>query len=503
MRELKYFPEPLLHFKHGEKVEDPRDGLTLFGPLDELKPAGIRSAVIGTKAGIERFARWHASLSLPVYGTKRSEARPFFPGFETVFRTKWQLDSHLFFEIDEHRLLNAIRLDDKHQRVYEAVNIYLERILKARREEEVNPDVWCIVIPDEVRKYCRPRSFVEQVQRVKAESRLDPAYAKSLQLEPSLFADENELAKAYHYEVNFRNQLKARLLELGSPIQVVRESTIAPLDFVDRFGQPTRDLLPMLSDVAWHLSTAVFYKSGGRPWKIAGVRPGVCYIGIVFKQDERSQDPRTACCAAQMFLDSGDGVVFKGDVGPWFSPKRGDFHLSRQAAQALVAQAIGAYVERVKDYPRELFLHARTRFDDDEWRGFSEAVSDSTNLVGIRIKDLHDLRLYTWHDRAILRGLAHYVDDRSAYLWTRGLIPRLRTYPGREVPKPLEILVTHGNCSLDVVLADVLALTKLNYNACRLADGFPVTLKFANAVGEILTAGPVSHTPPLPFKYYI
>jgi hypothetical protein len=54
-----------------------------------------------------------------------------------------------------------------------------------------------------------------------------------------------------------------------------------------------------------------------------------------------------------------------------------------------------------------------------------------------------------------------------------------------------------------VVLTDVLALTKLNYNACIYADGLPVTLKFANAVGEILTAGPVQGTPPLPFKHYI
>jgi hypothetical protein len=54
-------------------------------------------------------------------------------------------------------------------------------------------------------------------------------------------------------------------------------------------------------------------------------------------------------------------------------------------------------------------------------------------------------------------------------------------------------------------MADVLALTKLNYNSCTYGDGKPVTLKFANAVGEILTAGPTSlgSGPPLPFKYYI
>ena len=35
------------------------------------------------------------------------------------------------------------------------------------------------------------------------------------------------------------------------------------------------------------------------------------------------------------------------------------------------------------------------------------------------------------------------------------------------------------------------------------ADGPPVTLKFADVVGEILTAGPLETIPPLSFKFYI
>jgi hypothetical protein len=55
---------------------------------------------------------------------------------------------------------------------------------------------------------------------------------------------------------------------------------------------------------------------------------------------------------------------------------------------------------------------------------------------------------------------------------------------------------------MPTVLQDVLALTKLNYNAFAYGDGEPVTLKFADAVSEILTAGPVSGAP-LPFHLYI
>lgn len=48
-------------------------------------------------------------------------------------------------------------------------------------------------------------------------------------------------------------------------------------------------------------------------------------------------------------------------------------------------------------------------------------------------------------------------------------------------------------------------MTKLNYSTYDFADGLPVTLKFADTVGEILTSAPTKKVDvlPLPFKYYI
>ena len=55
MKDLIHIPEPRLLFRHDQTVEDPPDGLTLFGPLDESKPYGIRAGVIGTETGIKSF----------------------------------------------------------------------------------------------------------------------------------------------------------------------------------------------------------------------------------------------------------------------------------------------------------------------------------------------------------------------------------------------------------------------------------------------------------------
>ena len=502
MDKLIRLPEPTLLFGYNQAMEDPRDGLTLFGPLDEGKPYGVRAGVIGGRQGIERFKRWAQDIQRPISSKPPYPFRPPFPGFEAAFGIPFDIKPRVEIEIPDKELNDALFLDDKFQRVFNTVEIYSKRIIKHIKEEDVKIDIWFIIIPDDVHRYCRPQSTVAADLRVKAEGKMSLKRARSFQDTPSMFEDENVDAIPYQYEVNFHNQLKARLLEHEALTQVIRETTIAPDDFKNAKGYRIRKV-DAPSTIAWNLLTAAFYKTGGRPWKLNGIRDGVCYIGLVFKQDERSADPRSACCAAQMFLDSGDGIVFKGDVGPWYNPKRGDYHLKYKAARELVQTAVKTYMEKWGESPKELFLHGKVRFDGEEWRGFSDAVGTSTNVVGIRIRDDKDLKLYRKGKYPILRGLAYVRDERTAFLWTKGFAPRLQSWIGKEVPKPLLIDVNRGNADINTVLSDIMALTKLNYNSCMLADGMPVTLRFAEAVGEILTAGPIKGIPPLPFKHYI
>ncbi|HEY6970918.1 MAG TPA: hypothetical protein VJA94_17040, partial [Candidatus Angelobacter sp.] len=254
-----------------------------------------------------------------------------------------------------------------------------------------------------------------------------------------------------------------------------------------------------------NISNSSFYKAGGRPWKLAFVRPGVCYLGLVFKRDDRDGDPKNACCAAQMFLDSGDGVVFRGAVGPWYSEVDHSFHLSYAAAKDLVQLAISSYKKASfgEKPPSELFIHGKITFGDEEWNGIVDAAGTATKVVGVKIRKGFGLKLYTRKIYPVLRGIAYVDRPVSGSLWTVGFTPRLQTYLGKESPNPINIEVCRGEADLGVVLSDIMSLTKLNYNACIFADGQPVTLRFADAVGEILTAGPPPGSSPLPFKYYI
>lgn len=94
-------------------------------------------------------------------------------------------------------------------------------------------------------------------------------------------------------------------------------------------------------------------------------------------------------------------------------------------------------------------------------------------------------------------------NPRSGFLWTSGFKPRLGTYDGSEIPLPLQIDIQHGYEDLATVTRDIFALTKLNYNACRLGEAEPVTIRYYDAVGEILVSNPKirQHSPK--FKFYI
>ena len=241
------------------------------------------------------------------------------------------------------------------------------------------------------------------------------------------------------------------------------------------------------------------------PWKLSGVRPGVCYVGLVYKN--LPNDPNDhACCAAQMFLSEGDGVVFRGANGPWKTAEY-EYHLRPPAAKNLIAKVLETYIEKHKVPPEELFIHGQTSFNDEEWRAFEDAVPTETNVVGVRIKTTSgETKLFRDGDYPVLRGTALILDEKNANLWTMGYVPQLDTYIGPETPNPLFITVLRSKQrmpELKTVLNDIMGLTKINYNSCNFNDGLPVTVRFANMVGEVLTMGSAKGTERQPFKYYV
>lgn len=122
----------------------------------------------------------------------------------------------------------------------------------------------------------------------------------------------------------------------------------------------------------------------------------------------------------------------------------------------------------------------------------------------MQISDAKDaLKLFRPGKYPVLRGTALLLSDTEAYLWTSGYAPRLDTYIGPETPNPVHVKVQRGTCPLKTVLEDVMSLTKINFNSCLHNDRLPVTIRFADAVGEVILAAPQTSEPKLAFKFYI
>lgn len=510
---LKNLQEPLLEFRFGERLAYPRDGLLLFGPVDgKIQPRPIHYGVIGTVRSLQHFGNWAQSVShlidvpLPGPRSKSFESHHVpFPGFSEAFHASWtSTPAYTISDIDEQELSRVLHIGNRHEAIKAAVSMFVDRLVTEINRIEDPPAFWFVVLPEFVYELGLPKSTVAKAEREKGEILTTKQQAQELEVQPSLFGVAEEEAKVYQYATNFRRQLKARLLDHRIVTQIVRETTLAPGAFLKADGKTPKRRVEDPATIAWKLCTGAYYKAGGRPWQLADVRPGVCYVGLVYKKTSLTKEDRQACCAAQMFLSNGDGVVFRGALGPWYQPDSKQYHLSEEAAHNLATTVLNEYRRNEGKDPSELFIHAKSAFTDEEWQGFAKACSGRTNVVGVQIADAWDgMKLFRPGSYPVIRGTAVVTGERSAFLWTAGFVPRLDTYMGPETPNPILVRVRRGDAKLGTVLGDVLALTKINFNSCLFNDRLPVTIRFADAIGDILVAAPVVTEPRLPFKFYI
>lgn len=500
---LTVLEEPFLEFRYGQKVINPKVGLTIFGPQDtdaRSHPKNISYGAVGTKKGIELANNFFKRVQSVIISKTLSENPrlwPVFPGFQAVFHSFLPDKPTRSHEIDSEQLIAASTNLDPNKRAFDVVNKYLEGIKQIKKADDPIHVVICIV-PDIVYQNCRPKSYLKEgigekvpskVRRERADGQID--LFRTFDLTP------------YKYSVDFRRQLKARAMEEGieQPIQILLESTLNDDEPTTRFDPLGKS---PLSDRAWNICTTLFYKAGGKPWRLSSARDGVCYVGIVFRKTDPTAAEKTACCAAQMFLDDGDGVVIRGETGPWYSPKNGQFHLTRKAANELLTKVLSTYTDLEGKPLREIFLHYRAFIGVKEFEGFRSACPSGANLFCVRIRqEPRDIRLYREGRMPTLRGSFLELTPRRGYLWTSGYKASLGTYDGWEIPVPLRIDLQYGNADITQIARDILGLTKLNYNECKYGDSNPVTIGFSDAVGEILVSNPTVRNPSPKFKYYI
>ncbi|MEH6696886.1 MAG: hypothetical protein V7675_17745, partial [Hyphomonas sp.] len=481
---ILHIPEPDLSFGYGQSTDHPKDGLFLFGPhRPETIRRQITVGVVGTEDGLGYFRDWArramAEIAVPAPGKKDKENRLHisnFPGLEAAFGIVIDPSDFIEYVVSADAIDQSTSTENHHEAVSQTVDLFLDAVEIHDQNEERSVDVWVFILPEVIFSRCTRlsrRAGVtlspgEYVRRQKARTNmplLDPIVDTSKE---DIFDDIPD----------FHRQVKARLLKRGFTSQLVRETTLAPDAFLNRAGFPLRGVQDPAT-IAWNLATGLYYKTQSEPpWKIANMRDSVCYVGLVFKN--LPNDPNQhACCAAQMFLSEGDGMIFRGANGPW-ATEEGEFHLKEDAAKDLIGKVLKTYMDKFGSYPKELFIHGRAGFSREEWSAFEEVAPPETNIIGVRIRTTSgQVKLFRDGKYPTLRGTALMIDDRNAFLWTSGYVARLDTYIGPETPNPLHITIlrsTGNTPELPTILADVMALTKINYNACDPAPRIPAMI---------------------------
>jgi hypothetical protein len=424
---------------------------------------------------------------------KRPFLYPHFPGFnsehpfqcELVFGDTWRE------RINPDDLQNALKIPNFFDRIKAVVDLYIKgiEILSSR---DPLPQVILCCIPQEVIDYCTVRvDQVGEIKRIKM-SRIERLAEKALsrgeqylfpEMDPNLGIEEEEGSHQ-----NLRRGIKAEAMQYGIPTQLVWSRTLRLSD--PDTPAPGAKKSQDIATRAWNFTTALYHKAGGSPWRLAQVEPGVCFIGISFYKEIWETNPKMRTSMAQAFTSAGDGYVLRGNSFEWDESKGRSPHLDQKSSAALMRDVIDLYKRQNREsLPSRIVVHKTSRFWEEELAGFKDACQYIPRKDFVAL-GRRGIQFYRTGDYPPVRGTYIKFSESDLLFYTVGYIPLLHSYAGARVPQPIEILEHFGDSPWNVVLEEILALTKMNWNTADFACSEPVTIAFSQRVGQILAELP-------------
>jgi hypothetical protein len=196
-------------------------------------------------------------------------------------------------------------------------------------------------------------------------------------------------------------------------------------------------------------------------------------------------------------------MVVRGNSFKWDTKKLGQPHLTEDAAFEIMADAIDTYKDHHNNqYPNRVVLHKTSRFWENERVGFLKACDNIPKHDFVSFSDGRDVFFYRNGEKAVLRGTCMHLGKESLLVYTKGYVPYQRGYLGPRVPRPLEIVQHHGDSSEDEIAQEMIALTRLDWNTTDYCCYWPITLKFARKVGDILGQVPRGRKIKQQYRFY-
>jgi hypothetical protein len=295
--------------------------------------------------------------------------------------------------------------------------------------------------------------------------------------------------KAYDVEsekFDLHDFVKAAAIPQGVATQFLEEDTLA-------HEQQCR--------VRWWLSLATYAKAMRSPWALDGLDKSSAYVGIGYSLRNRpGEDGNVILGCSHLYSPNGLGLQFRLSKIENPIMRRKNPFMSFDDARRLGEGIRELFFEANLRLPKRVVVHKQTPFLKQEREGLQAGlegvdcaellqinIDDTLRYVASRANKTGDLEV---HGYPIHRGTTVVVDDATALLWVHGASTALQAnrtyYQGkRRIPAPLVLTRHAGTSDLMTLAAEILGLSKMNFNSFDLYGQLPATIETSRRVARI------------------
>ncbi|MCP5412119.1 MAG: hypothetical protein H6924_08295 [Alphaproteobacteria bacterium] len=492
---IDVLPEPEVEFSNGARDVDPRRGLAANGPVDNRGTRKIRVGLVGLPEDVKAARAWLGRLRdfSPAYEGNSNRFRNW-PGLEGAFNCELVIDDQ-FIRPLESSVYNALFRDAMVGRAFdELVDLFDGKITSLFGDD--GPDCIVVCIQPELGDLRVANPGLSLAERRALEVLRAEEESDQLSLfQPS--PDELKAAEALYTMADdllfrtFYRALKARAMthEEAVPLQFLRRETI---DRADDKGQS-------FATRAWHISTSIYYKARGIPWRPTDLPHNVCFVGISFHHMKKRSGHLVYASVAQAYARDVEPFALKGTSVDHEQRRDRQPYLNASQAKSLLDDVIQQFRNRAGISPDRIVIHKTTTYQPEEIEGFSAAIKDKVALIDFVWMRPTAFRMVRKGFQEPWRGTLCTL-DKDSYLFTGGFVPWWNEYPGMHIPAPIEL--GSANDSDIKERSKEISLTTDELEFVTVLP-VPVTLLFARRVGELMCELSDNLAPKPSYRFYI
>ena len=269
--------------------------------------------------------------------------------------------------------------------------------------------------------------------------------------------------------------------------------------------------------VAWGLSTGIYAKANGELWRPRYFDDETAFIGISYSMLKEG-GYYVGC--SQLFDSSGNGMrlIINQLKDPHVIRKNP--YMSKEDAQYVVGNLLRAYYRSSPTARlKRVVVHKSSDFQQSEIEGINMALSSIEKVELIQIQEYSDWRAVQSNGEyneglsgfSVKRGLTTKISDDRLLIWTHGCIKDAellgnRNYykGGRGIPAPILVRRYQGNSSADLIVNEIMMLTKMNWNSGdSLYKNLPVTIDFSKIVAKMAKQNIALLNQSYDFRYFM